>query len=221
MAGNATRNSILEFGDGVSGAAVAPTTITLANGRASFSATAHGLAENEIIGIDPVVGFTGMPAFGLVTVDDANTFSIPAPNAVGTFASGGNATPRNGAFTPISSAFSFNFSSEDDRLDVSAIDTTEGFREFVNGMSDGNFSLELNWRPSIAAHGLATGIQALKAQQADVWIRFSFPQAAIGGINSSAAILARPLSAEFSGSTEEKLSMTLGGALNSGILSRV
>lgn len=221
MAGFATRNSIIEFGDGVAGVAVSPTTITLANGRASFSVTAHGLAENEIIGIDPVVGFTGMPAFGLVTVDDANTFSIPAPNAVGTFTSGGDATPRNGTFTTIASVASISFSSEDDRLDVSAIDTTEGFREFVNGMSDGTFSMELNWRPSVAAHGLATGVQALKAQQVDVWVRIRFPQASIGGINTSSAILARFLSTEFTGDTESKLSMNVGGALNSGILSRV
>ena len=221
MAGFATRNSILEFGDNVVQPAVSPTTVTLANGRASFSATAHGLAENEIIGIDPIAGFTGMPSFGIVSVDDANTFSIPAPNAVGTFVSGGNATPRNTAFTTIASVASFSFSSEDDRLDVSAIDTAEGFREFVNGMSDGNFSMELNWRPSIAAHGLATGSQALKARPIDVWMRITFPQAAVGGINTSSAILMRPLTTEFTGDTESKLSMTLGGALNSGILSRV
>lgn len=182
MAGYRARGSIVAVGTGVIGTPVAITAVAVTNNIATVTATGHGLATGEIVEIADIVGTGGMPEtlnkFHLVTVIDANDFSLPGTYAEGVYTSGGTVTNQNDGFAGIASIRDGNVENTRDEIDVSAIDTPNGYREFDSGMSSGTWALNLNYRPNVASHGAITGLRRLFNSSEKRWYRYAYPQVA-------------------------------------------
>lgn len=180
MAGYRARGTLIAIGDGVVGAGTAISAVAVANNIATVTSTAHGLTTGDVVEIDGVVGSGTMAAdintFHLVTVVDTNDFRLDGSYVDGVYTSGGTVTSQNGGFATLGSVRDGNVEISADEIDVSAIDTPQGFREFDAGMKTGTWAQNLNYRPNLASHGAQTGLRRLMNASVERWWRYAYPQ---------------------------------------------
>ena len=182
MAGYRARGTIIAVGDDQKGTPVAITAVVITNNVATVTATAHGLATGDVVLIDGVTGTGGIDfalnRFHLVSVVDANDFTLPGTYAEGTYTSGGTVENQNTAFASIASVRDGNVENTRDEIDVSTIDTPNGYREFDAGMASGTWTLNLNYRPNLPSHGAISGLRRLFNSSVKRWYRYTYPQVA-------------------------------------------
>jgi hypothetical protein len=205
MAGYAGRSTQVQLGDMTAGSPINIVDVTVTSGVADIEATAHGLANNDIVEIAAVGGILNINDYHLVRVTDANNFTLNgSPNLSGTYTSGGTVTKQNGAYTNIPAILSIEDGEEDDEIDVSAMDTPQGFREFVAGMIGADFTLQYNWLPNSVGQGMVAGLYNVKRSTTPVWWRLLFPQVSTTHVPAK-AFLGVLLSLRETASTEGKL----------------
>ena len=95
-----------------------------------------------------------------------------------------------------------------DTIDVTAHDSTDGYREFVAGFIDsGEVSFSVNWNPDSATHKVATGgLPYLLAQRELEDFELIFPTGATAGDTYKASFSALVTAFEPSAPVEDKLS---------------
>lgn len=182
MAGYRARGTLIAVGDNQIGTPVVITAVVVTNNIATVTATAHGLTTGDVAFIDGIVGTGGIDTalnrFHLVTIVDANDFTLPGTYAEGVYTSGGTVTNQNGVFANIASVRDGSVENTRDEIDVSAIDTPNGYREFDAGMASGTWALNLNYRPNAASHGAITGLRRIFNNSDKRWFRYAYPQVA-------------------------------------------
>lgn len=213
MAGYAGRGTQVQIGDMVPGTPIVITNVVVASGVATVTAATHGLANNDVVLIAAVGGVLNINDYALVRVTDADTFTLNGmPGLSGTYTSGGTVTKQNGAYTNIPSVLSFEDGEEDDEIDVSAMDTPQGFREFVAGMIGADFTFQYNWLPNAVGHGMVAGLYDVKRSTAAIWWRKLYPQVSTTHVPAK-AFLGVLLSLRETESTEGKLEGTGRGRI--------
>ena len=221
MAGFRARGTIVSVGDNMPKSPTVITAVVIAGNIATVTSTGHGLTTNEVVLIDSIVGTGGLDfylnRFHLVNVVDADSFTLPGTYADGTYTSGGNVTAQNGAYASIASIRDGNVENTRDEIDVSAIDTPNGYREFDAGMASGTWTLNLNYRPNVASHGAISGLRRLFNDSTPRWFLYTYPQVAVnlGLTNPPAdATLNVSLNLGRTFDMEGRLEFTTGGRTN-------
>lgn len=173
--------TIYELGDGQAGSGTAITAIAVANGVATVTSTAHGLADGEVTTIADVLGTGGMAETvnrpHLVRVVDANDFVLGTKFPAGAaYTSGGTSTIQNGAWTIIPGARTSSFESQADEIDVTSIYAPDRYRSYKAGLKANQWTMDLNDLPEEVPQGVITGLLELFNSGLNAWLRMRYTQ---------------------------------------------
>lgn len=214
MAGYAGRGTIFQIGNGTTATATNISGVTVSSGVATVTSTAHGLATNDVVLIAAVGGVVGVNDYHMVRVTGANAFTLPGAFGVsGTYTSGGTVQLLNTSWVTVAALLNGTSAEEGDDVDVSAVDTPAGFREFAAGMKSGSWSINGNFLPNDASHGMITGLYRISRLESGTWFRTLFPQAA-GTDNPGKAWFGLLQSISHNWDAEGKVELQCSGRMN-------
>ena len=226
MAGFVGRGTIIEFGDSLPGTPATIASVSVTNGVATVTTdAAHSFENYDVVEITGTTAIPFLNDFHLVEVSGASEFKV-SNGLFGASGSdtGGTATAQNtegsAGWVTLASVQSVTTTQTADEVDVSAMDTPRGFREFAAGMVGAEFDMVLNWLPNHASHNIISGMEYLFDQRDPLWWRARMPQVT-QTVEPAKAWFGLPLELGNNWSTEDPMQINMRGRITRSFISLV
>jgi hypothetical protein len=161
----------VQLGDGVVGSPVAISTVAIANGVATVTATGINASAGDTILIAGSTGVAGLNAFHCASTGDTNEFTITDGNILGTLGTVGTATIYNSSWQTISEVATFDFEQSYNISEAPVLDDCTGIVQKVATTVSGTGNMTLSWLPGNATQGMVSGLSKLAKGRGLVWVR--------------------------------------------------